>query len=61
MSGWRRPQGAVKMRFWSAVAETFPDATSGDLAPDVAVSLKRAMERAVRAWDDANVTTEAEE
>lgn len=41
--------------FWAAVAEQFPEAESGDLAPDAAYALTRAMERAVRAWIDANV------
>jgi arginyl-tRNA synthetase len=43
--------------FWAAVAEQFPEAESGDLAPDAAFALKRAMKMAVRAWVDANVTS----
>lgn len=41
--------------FWAAVSESFPEATSGDLAPDASHALTRAMERAIEAWVDANV------
>lgn len=43
--------------FWSAIAQSFPEAESGDLSPDAAFALTRAMEKAVREWIDANVTT----
>ena len=41
--------------FWAAVAGQFPEATSGDLSPDMSLDLKRTMERAIREWVDANV------
>jgi hypothetical protein len=56
----QRITGAVRDAedaFWAVVAEQFPEAESGDLAPDAALSLTRAMEKAVRAWIDANVTS----
>lgn len=46
--------------FWAAVAGEFPEATSGDLDPGAAVSLTQAMERAVRAWVDYNVTPDSD-
>jgi hypothetical protein len=45
--------------FWAAVAQEFPEATSGDLDPGMAVSLKQTMERAIRAWLDYNITPES--
>lgn len=42
--------------FWAAVAEAFPEATSGDLDPGMAVTLEQTMERAIRAWVDYNIT-----
>jgi hypothetical protein len=44
--------------FWAAVVELFPEAKSGDLAPDAAHALSRAMEGAIRAWVDANITSQ---
>jgi hypothetical protein len=44
--------------FWSVIAEQFPEAESGDLAPDASLALTRAMEKAVRAWIDANVPSD---
>ena len=45
--------------FWAAVAKEFPEATSGDLDPGLAVSLMQTMERAIRAWVDYNITPES--
>lgn len=44
--------------FWGAVATQFPEARTGDLAPDVAYDLTRAMERAIREWVSTNNPTE---
>ncbi len=44
--------------FWAVIAEQFSEAESGDLAPDASLALTRAMEKAVRAWIDANVTSD---
>ena len=44
--------------FWAAVAKAFPEATSGDLDPGLAVGLTQTMERAIRAWVDYNITPE---
>ncbi len=44
--------------FWAVIAEQFPEADSGDLSPDAAFALTAAMEKAVRAWIDANITSQ---
>ena len=41
--------------FWAAVAAQFPEIRAGDLSPDMVLDLRRVMERAVRAWIDANI------
>jgi hypothetical protein len=41
--------------FWEVVAARFPEAKTGDLAPDVAFALTRSMEQAIREWVSANV------
>ena len=41
--------------FWAAVTTQFPEATTGDLSPDMVFTLRRTMERAIREWVDANV------
>jgi hypothetical protein len=40
--------------FWAAVADQFPEITTGDLSPDAAFALTRAMESAILAWVEAN-------
>jgi len=44
--------------FWQAVAAQFPEAETGDLAPDMSHKLTATMEMAIRAWVDANLTVE---
>ena len=44
--------------FWAVIAEQFPEAESGDLVPDASMALTRALEKAVRAWIDANITSD---
>jgi hypothetical protein len=41
--------------FWAAIAAQFPEAVTGDLSPDMVLTLRRTMERAVREWVNANV------
>lgn len=41
--------------FWAAIAAQFPEAATGDLSPDMVLTLRRTMERAVREWVNANV------
>ncbi len=41
--------------FWNAVAESFPEITSGDMDPVEAVHFDEAAQRAVEAWLDANL------
>lgn len=42
--------------FWEAVAAQFPEAETGDLAPDMAHKLTDTMKMAIREWVRANVT-----
>jgi hypothetical protein len=42
--------------FWAAIASEFPEAKTGDLAPDTVFMLTGAMEKATRAWIDANIS-----
>jgi hypothetical protein len=44
--------------FWAVIAEQFPEAEGGDLAPDASIQLTIAMEKAVREWIDTNVTSD---
>ncbi len=41
--------------FWAAVANEFPEATTGDLSPELVVEMNRILGRVVRAWVDANI------
>jgi hypothetical protein len=45
--------------FRARIAQEFPEATSGDLDPGMAVSLRQIMERAIRAWVEYNITPES--
>jgi hypothetical protein len=40
--------------FWTAFAREFPEVTTGDLDPLSTVAFDDAVERAARAWLDAN-------
>lgn len=46
---------AADEAFWSAIAEAFPEATTGDVAPEVQMAWDNAVEIAVRQWVGANV------
>lgn len=41
--------------FWSVVASRFPEAKTGDVAPDVAFELDQVAEMAVKHWIANNV------
>lgn len=41
--------------FWQRVAQAYPMAETGDLAPEVSVAFSQAIRNAVNAWVDANV------
>ncbi len=43
--------------FWKAIADGTPEATSGDLAPDVSATFTKACEDAAISWYQANVPT----
>ena len=46
----------AEQAFWAAVAESFPEAKSGDLDPMTAVRFSKAAKDAVREWVAWNVT-----
>jgi hypothetical protein len=44
--------------FWEEVVKQFPEAKTGDLAPDISVQLTQIMGKAIRAWIDVNIGEE---
>lgn len=41
--------------FWAAVAKSFPEINTGDLAPDLVASLREAAEKSVHSWVEWNL------
>jgi hypothetical protein len=45
---------AGRQAFWGAVAQAYPEITTGDFSPEATLAWERATEDAVRSWRDGN-------
>jgi hypothetical protein len=50
----------ASMEFWSAVADAFPEVTTGDLPPDAADDFRRAAKGVIERWLEVNAPDEGE-
>ncbi len=44
----------AQMAFWAEVAKSFPEVTTGDLAPDVSYIFGEACKTAIEKWVESN-------